>query len=411
MNIWIISLFDPTPLDEPIYPRFMGIAHAAVKRDYYVTHFTSTFRHTTKKQRFNSTKLHRENDNYDVVFIKSMAYKKNMLPKRFIAHWDFAKKLIKKMDTIPKPDAIFISMPPLSTVDLVSKWGRKNSVPVIIDVIDPWPDSFIKDVPGYLKKTAKRVLLPFYSKLKRSFANSSAITAISNGYLEWASEYHTENMKTSCFYLAMDFAETQQQYQQLNHADINKKTNALRLIYAGSLASSYDIPTIVEAAKVLDKKHPGKTEFIITGNGPQKDIILDAMKEIPNLKYLGWVSKEELFKQYYLADIGLIQHKNSLTQTITYKFFNYLSAGLVLLNSLQTEMADLIEKEKLGLNNLEGDSSKLIENIECFLNDPSLLKQYKRNALSFASDKGDSNIVYDRLVSFIEDIGKYNLRV
>ena len=406
MKIWIISLFDPTPLDQPISPRFIGIAEAAVHKNHHITHFTSTFRHTSKKQRFKSSKLHKENDRYDVVFIRSMSYKKNMLPKRFVAHWDFAKKLIKKMDSMPKPDSIFISMPPLSTVHLVSKWGKRNNVAVVIDIIDPWPDSFIKDVPNSLKKISKLVIAPFYHKLRRSFEKSSAITAISNGYLEWASQHHSRDKRTSCFYLAIDFKETQKIYKQFSDINVVKAPSVLRLIYAGSLASSYDIPTILKAAKILNEKHPGKTEFVITGDGPQKDIILDVAKEVDNLKYLGWVSKNELFKQYYLADIGFIQHKNSLTQTITYKFFNYLSFGLVLLNSLQSEMAGLIEKEELGLNNLEGDWSKLVENIEVFLDDPTLLAQYKKNALSFASDKGDSTMIYNRLVNFIEDTSK-----
>lgn len=404
MNLWIISLFDPTPLDQPISPRFIGIANAAVNRNFKVTHFTSTFRHTSKKQRFEIDSFHKENDLYDVVFLRSMSYKHNMLPKRFIAHLDFAKKLVSKMDTMSKPDAIFISIPPLSTVHLVSKWGKKNNIPVIIDIIDPWPDSFIKDVPVSFKKYTKTMLSYFYNKLRSSFEKSSGITAISNGYLKWASEYHSKDKQTSCFYLAIDFKGVKKTYEGIAKLNFKKNDSILRLIYSGSLASSYDIPSILEAAEILNTKHPGKTEFIITGKGPQKGIILEEEKRLKNVKYLGWISKEQLLKQYYLADLGLIQHKNSLTQTITYKFFNYLSAGLPILNSLQTEMAELIEKKKLGLNNPEGDVNKLAENIEQFIDNPKLLDQYKKNALFFTSEKGDSSVVYNDLISFIEDV-------
>jgi len=308
------------------------------------------------------------------------------------------------MNKMDKPDAIFISMPPLSTVHLVSKWGKRNNVPVIIDVIDPWPDSFIKDVPNSLKNYTKIFLSFFYSKLKNAFENSSAITAISDGYLHWASKFHSKNKVTSCFYLAIDFKETQKIYKRISNLKLEKDKNIIRLLYAGSLASSYDIPCILEAAQILNDKYPGKTKFIITGNGPQREIILKEEKKLPNLKYLGWVSKEELLKQYYFADLGLIQHKNSLTQTITYKFFNYLSAGLPVLNSLQTEMANLIEENKLGLNNLEGDANKLAENIELFIKNPHLIHQYKKNALSFTEKNGDSLVVYDELISFIKKI-------
>lgn len=89
--------------------------------------------------------------------------------------------------------------------------------------------------------------------------------------------------------------------------------------------------TIVEAARHMDKFHLGQTQFIIKGNGPKKTLIQEAEREVSNLKYLGWLFTEDLFKQYYLADLGLIQHKNSLTQTGTYKLFNYLSAGMPVL--------------------------------------------------------------------------------
>ena len=269
MNIWLISLFDPTPLDEPLYPRFIEIAKAANKRGHKVTHFTSTFRHTTKSHRFQHTYEHQQNHNYEVVLVHSMGYKRNMEPKRFIAHWDFAKRLIREMDVREKPDIVFISMPPLSTVDLVSKWGLKNQVPVVIDIIDPWPDSFIKDVPEQFKNAARMLLYPFYSKLRNSFARAAGITAISNGYLKWAKPYHAPDKWTQAFYLAIAFHDIQAALGK-----VKKKKNeegSLQLIYAGSLASSYDIPTILFAARELHEKHPGKTKFVITGKGSQLD--------------------------------------------------------------------------------------------------------------------------------------------
>jgi len=408
MNIWLISLFDPTPLDEPIYPRFIGIAEAAVQRGHEVIHFTSTFRHTKKQHRFSKSTTKVIKPGYKVHFTKSMGYRKNISPQRFIAHWDYAKKLIRELEKFQKPDIIFMSMPPLSTVDAVTVWVQGNAVPVVIDIIDPWPDSFIKDVPDGLKPSSRLLLKPFYDKLKRAFGRSTAITAISNGYLEWASHFHTLDKPTHPFYLAIDLEAIQQELSRYTKEKTNRR---LRLIYAGSLASSYDIPTIVEAAKIIDHKYPGQSQFIITGKGPQLSIIQQAQQQVSNIEYLGWVSKEELIRQYALADLGLIQHKNSLTQTITYKFFNYMSAGLPLLNSLQSEMADLIDKEQLGLNNKEQDVAGLVKNIESYIQNQDLLRQHSDNALTFTAKYGDTKAVYDSLVDFLEQYAQSTDRV
>ena len=402
MNIWLISLFDPTPLDEPIFPRFIEIAKAAVTQGHTVKHFTSTFRHNKKEHRFESSQDVKIQDGYDVIFTRSMSYRKNMFPKRFIAHGDYAKKLVKQFNRFSKPNVIFMSMPPLSTVREVTKWGKENDVPVVIDIIDPWPDSFIKDVPRLIKPFAKTIIKPFYNKLKKTFRDASAITAISNGYLKWAKEFHDIGKPTKPFFLAIDVDEVKKITDKLIKNPITERP--LRLIYAGSLASSYDIPSILKAAAIIEKKYPGRTEFIFTGKGPQLEMIERYSNENENIVYLGWLSRNELLSQYGLADIGLIQHKNSLTQTITYKFFNYMSAGLVLLNSLQSEMAEMIEKHDLGLNNKEQDYNSLAKNIESYLINPKLLERQKDNVIDFTNENGHTKRVYLKLVKFLEEL-------
>jgi glycosyltransferase involved in cell wall biosynthesis len=277
---------------------------------------------------------------------------------------------------------------------------------VVIDVIDLCPDSFIKDVPFSLKPIAKILITPFYNKLKKSFRDAKAITAISNGYLEWASSFHDKDKPTKPFFLAIDVDEVKKVVEKIKKAPISARP--LRLIYAGSLASSYDIPSILKAAEIIEGKYPGKTEFVFTGKGPQLELIESFSKKYKNIEYLGWLSREELLRQYGLADIGLIQHKNSLTQTITYKFFNYMSAGLVLLNSLQTEMAKMIDEYSLGLNNKEGDYKTLADNIEIYLNNHEYLDEQASNVVEFTYKKGHTKNVYKNLVEFLVNISENN---
>lgn len=404
MNFWIISLFDPTPLDEPIFPRFIEIAKSAVNQGHSVKHFTSTFRHTKKAHRFIESRRHQVMDNYEVIFTHSMAYKKNMSPKRFIAHKFYAEKLIHEFKAHEKPDLIFISMPPLSTISMVADWGKKHNVPVVIDIIDPWPDSFIKDVPFSLKPIARKMIFGYYRILRRSFENAAAITAISNGYLNWAKTYHSISKINCAFFLAIDVDEVQKIVSKVQKPPLAKRP--LRLIYAGSFASSYDIPSILKAAEIINHRYPRRTEFVFTGKGPQFDLIKKYAEKLDNVQYLGWLDREELLKEYGMADLGLIQHKNSLTQTITYKFFNYMSAGLVLLNSLQTEMAEMIDQYGLGKNNKEEDYRTLAENISYYIGNPTELENQKIKVLEFTREYGHTNRVYGKLVSLLTEVAK-----
>jgi glycosyltransferase involved in cell wall biosynthesis len=402
MEIWLVSLFDPTPIDDPISPRFYGIGLTANSKNISVVHFSSTFRHSKKRHRFDENKELQIHEKYKLVLLKSMGYKKNMMPRRYIAHDDFAKKLINNFNNrSTKPDIIFVSMPPLSTAYRISKWCELHGVPYVVDIIDPWPDPFIKDIPTKLKPFVKIFLRPFYKKAEFIFEKANAITAISNEYLNWSKNYFRGQKVLRPFYLTVDLDKIYVEVEKYRKE--RKDHDILRLIYAGSIASSYDIPSILKAAEYFHKNFPGRTNFVITGFGPEKrqNLIKDYMTSCPNIQYLGYLPSDELLRQYALSDIGLIQHVNSSTQTITYKFFNYMSAGMALLNSLQSEMAELIEKHNLGLNNKEQDVAKLISNIQTYLNDPELLKTHKDNALRFTRKYGDSKSVYGDLIDLL----------
>jgi glycosyltransferase involved in cell wall biosynthesis len=402
MNIWLISAFEPTPIDNTRPMRFMGIAEAAINRGHKITLFTSTFKHNTKQHRYAQNTNFVINNNYEVVFIHSMAYKKNISFKRVFAHLDFANKLIKGISNMPKPAIVVISLPPLSSVDKIVSWCKLNNIPVIVDIIDPWPDVFLKAVPNELKWLGNLLLFPFYSKLKRIFRNCTGVTAISNQYINWATTYLNENSSTACFYPAIQLKQVREEWLKFEGFLI-KTNNKLRVIYAGSLASSYDVKTILAAAEILNRKYPFKTEFAIAGTGYQEAIVIEKIKVLPNVVYLGWLDQNQIMREFYLSDLGLIQHVKNATQSITYKLFDYLGAGLPVLNSLQSEMVNIIENNYIGLNNNSEDAEMLASNIEKFLLDKELLKNYKQNALNFTSNFGDSAVVYDKFVQFIEN--------
>lgn len=403
MHIWTISLFDPTPYDKVGELRFIQIAKAALKKDHRITHFTSTFRHTSKEQRFKEDTALEVEPGYKVEYIRSKGYKKNISFQRVFAHRDFAKKLVAGFRDREKPDIIFISMPPLDSADRVIQWSKDHDIPVVTDIIDPWPDSFIKDVPSFLKPLSRVLIFPFYQKLRRILKDSTAVTSISNGYLDWARSQSSKISRTECFYPALDLGEIQLKMEKLRETE-TRNEKVLRVIYVGSLGSSYDMPAIVKAAEIMENKHPGETEFIVAGSGPQSDLVEEYEENLGNLSYLGWISDEELMRQYYLSDLGLIQHKNNLTQTVTYKLFSYLSAGLPILNSLQSEMADIIEEHNVGLNNDNQDVEALVENIEIFLNDREKLNTFKQNAIRLTEKKGDSNVVYAEMMDLFSEL-------
>jgi glycosyltransferase involved in cell wall biosynthesis len=407
MKIWLVSIFEQTPFDNNFSTRYLSIAEKAIIRGHQVTFFASTFRHNTKTHRFQETTQVDINENYRTIYVKSQSYKSNFGPLRFIAHYRYAKDLIKIVKVEPKPDIILLAFPPIFlSYDLV-RWANQNKVKIIVDVIDPWPDNFVKFLPKWAKSFVNPMFLFHRWLVAKIFRNVNGLTAISNQYIEWAKSYSKNDVQNKCFYPAADLKLIQATQPSTDRNEV-RKGKPLTIIYAGSLAKSYDIPCILEAAKELDTSYPRQFRFIIAGAGPQSELINKYTKQLSNVEFLGRVNKEVLIAKYYESDLGLTQHIKGSSQSVTYKLFDLLGNGLPILNSLESEMKTLILENKVGLFNEPGNSRQLVDNILYFHNHPEELKRYSENGLNFTKLYGDSEVVYNGFVDFFEKQVKEN---
>lgn len=403
MNIWLISFFEPTPYDKQFSTRFINIADELVERGHRITFFNSTFRHSSKKQRFDKTTRVNVRKNYDLVFINTQTYKNNISLSRAISHSRLSRELIREINKEDElPDIIFMAYPPISTAHKITKWANMKSVPYIVDIIDPWPEDFRKVVKSMPKKIQDLILSPFLIKAGKVLKGASAVSGIAKQRLEWAKTFEPKTDEFHYFYPSADLKVVQAKLNEISTRV--EKDDKLRVIYAGSFGSSYDIPTILEAARLLSKDYTNKIEFVIAGAGPQESKINAYVKKYENLRFVGRLSKEELMEEYYKSDLGLIQHFPKATQTVTYKLFDLMSCGLPILNSLESELNDIVLQNKVGLYNISGDSQKLAENILFFYNNPVELTDTKERAINLTAKIGDTSVVYSRLADLIEKI-------
>lgn len=398
MKIWLVSIFEQTPVDKVFSTRFLSIADEALSRGHQVTFWGSTFKHNTKEQRYEKTTYLDYKENYQLVFVKSMGYEKNVAPKRLISHALLGKEMVAEMNKVDKPDVILLAFPPISLAFEVTAWAKREGIPLIMDIIDPWPTLFESAVPGWASFLKGPVFRRPRERLKESLTNVDVLTAISNQYLDWSLEFFEVQQK-ECLYPAADYTLIRKYIENANSLDLPKKK--LNLIYAGSLASSYDIATILSAADQLSKYQD--IHFYFAGAGPKEAIIQEYMAKHSNVSFLGRLAKDVLMDYYAHCDLGMTQHTKGATQSVTYKLFDLLSAGLPILNSLESEMKDIIVDNQVGLHNAPGDSDALAENILTFYQNPDQLKSYQENGLKLAREVGDTQVIYKRFVDLIEE--------
>lgn len=402
MNIWLVSIFENTPIDDNLNTRYNSIAREANLNNHQVTYWASTFRHNIKKQRFDSYKEIKISEHLQLKFVKAKSYKKNISVARLYSHYKLAKEMVGLFDNQPKPDVIVVAFPPISLALEVINWAKKNNVPVVIDIIDPWPNAFLEQIKGIKKLAVHIGILPLKFKAKIVFRQASGIMSISKQYLDFAKSYRKSTVPSQVFYPAVQFEVIKDQLRE-SGKNIVKNPDQFIIVYAGSLGYSYDIPTILKAAEILEK-NKCNIQFIIAGEGPQKMLVQSYEKEHSNLQYLGRLSKEKLMEVYYMADIGLTQHVKGATQSVTYKLFDLLACGLPILNSLESEMKSIILNNQVGFHNAPGDVTQLVNNILLCSEDKEMLNEMSNRAIILTKEFGDASVVYKKAIKFIKNL-------
>jgi glycosyltransferase involved in cell wall biosynthesis len=397
MRIWLVSKFEQTPVDQVFSTRFLSIAEEALRRGHEVTFIGSTFKHNTKNQRFARTTEIEHKPGYKLLFVQSQSYQRNISPRRLWAHYTYSKELVRELEMRARPDVILMAFPPVSVVYALSRWAKSQGIPTVMDIIDPWPDTFSHTFPKIARSLAGVLLGPMRKRLREALRNISGLTAISQQYITWASGYHDGIPRKQVFYPAVEMEQVVEAVRPWRTAS----RSGLQVIYAGSLASSYDLPCILAAAALLEQSHPD-IKFTIAGAGPQAALVEAYQQAHGNLEYVGRLPKAELMEHYAAADLGLTQHVKGASQSVTYKLFDLLAAGLPILNSLESEMKDIILSNEVGRHNAPGDAKQLAENICWFYEHRDELERYQANGYHLTGEVGDAAVVYRRFVDLLE---------
>jgi glycosyltransferase involved in cell wall biosynthesis len=370
MNIWVIKTGEPIPAaTQKERLRRMGtLTGQLLARGHEVVWWTSTVDHIRKELIFEDEKVVKVNDQYKIHYLKGPLYKKNVSVMRLVNHRIVAKEFLKACSAEKRPDIMVCGYPTIDLADAVLKYGKKHSIPVFLDIADLWPDVLLTALPSSFSPLGKLLLAPYYRMAKRCLRNADYLIAVSEGYLQWAYKFsgrpvHAED---ACFPLGY--------YQTIHHAAKEEALKALAAKYAidqnktivwylGSFGQSYDLETVIRAAKRMQEQGNDKIQFIISGDGDNSSKYKKLAKGLKNMVFTGWLDKPEIDGIMQLADIGLMAYTKEAKQGLPYKIFEYMSAGLPILSSLQSETKEILKENAIGLTYQPEDSDSFMKQL------------------------------------------------
>ena len=410
MKVWILQTGEPLQIDNngARAMRAINLSNSLVDKGHQVTLWSANFDHFTKKHRYKGSRTINYNTNLQIKLIDSVGYKKNQGIKRLIDHAQLAFGLHFALKKMELPDIAFIGYPPIEVAWIMSRFLKKNSIPIVLDVKDMWPDVLLRALPNQARGVGKLLLSPYYYLMNSTFKSATSISSISQDFLDKSLKIaHREpNISDSVNYLTTirpNYSDSEitnaQEWLDKKGVTDNKQN---RCSFVGSLTSVFDWECVIEAFK------NSNTEFVLAGDGPCFQDLKEKTQNIKNIIMLGRITG---IQSKVLADrtnVFIAPYNSSLefSQSLPNKFFDAMQYGKPLLSSVTGSASQFIVEKNIGL--IYSDISTLKMALKKLETSQDFFRQLGENAI-YAYDKDFSgHIVYEKIIKNLEKLAKVN---
>jgi UDP-N-acetylglucosamine:LPS N-acetylglucosamine transferase len=330
------------------------------------------------------------------TMIPVLAYRKNLELKRIFSHMVFAFRLKKYLKSLREtPDVIMCIMPPSLAAFVCAGYCKKNKIAFAIDVLDLWPESLIPLSP--FKKTVHFITWPWKLVSRSVYRKADLIFGDSDIYAGFPAKFNKKT-KPVTVYLGTDVPKFEH-YLAQSRIKIEKPKNEIWICYGGSLGFSYDFDVMLNSFKSIYQQGNQQIKFYFIGGGP-KHAEIQAFAENNHLPVIitGYLELPDYYKYLNACDIAINAFKPDTLVVHSYKFNDYLSAGLAVLNNLPGETTDFINQYQCG-RNFDYHTNFMPEVLLEMISDPAQLQQMKQNAKKAARDILAADIIYQPMIN------------
>ncbi len=435
MHIWIINPFDELPGDTDIRHRYWALAETltcpeladgacpelveGAEQGHEVTWWSSDFSHRSKSYRSaKSCAFTRDASPFNIRLIHTSPYSRNVSLARLRNHRQFARRfrdtaLQEIADgTIPAPDRIVVSLPPLGTAqaafDIRAAIGGPAQCGIVLDIMDAWPETFKRAFPKPLRPLSNFLLSPLFRSARNACQQADRISAVANTYIDLAKSRSPDKPTHLCYH-GIDLQPLDPNIVQ---SRVQSLASPVRLTYIGALEHSYDLETAIRAVHIL-KAEDIPVELHIAGAGSQEKHLRSLADHLYSYAFVpahlrasptvfhGLLGKDALTELLAESHFGLIPMTQDSCVGIPYILADYCAAGLPVLSSLDGECRQLLDTKKAGSFYEPSLELSLAESLKSYLNNPDRYAAHSQNALDIAQTLFDRSKTYPQLAQFV----------
>jgi glycosyltransferase involved in cell wall biosynthesis len=423
MNTWLINLFDPMSRDAAREARMVGLATAFCDAGHSVTWWTSDWDHANKVRRQPGQFLGHP---WAVEVLPTLAYHRNTSLRRFRSHARFARdwrNLARegiRSGRLKTPDMVFVNLPPPSVGAAVADLKTEFGFFMVVDVQDAWPENFSQLLPfgsKWNERIGARLFAPLKRSARKAYRAADVVTAVSQDYLDVVAGYGVRDAGDDVcpdrsgsgklhkpqrvFYIGCPA----DRLDEVPIAFEDRDNSIFRLVYVGSLSTSYDLETLIQAMAAPELSGRA-VELHFAGAGDAMERLKERSRKL-RVVFHGMLNQPELRALLERCHLGLNAVKPASRIAMPNKIGDYFAAGLPVLHAVpRGELADLIRMHNLGTLYQAGDASGLAKVIAASMDRPEGLAAQSANARRFAERSLDRRELYPAMVDFVVNAAK-----
>lgn len=319
--------------------------------------------------------------------------------KRSMTFIKFALKSIK-LAFSEKYDVLFATTTPLTAgiPGIFARWLRGKQF--VFEVRDLWPE-----LPKEMGVIKSPVILGMMSFLEwASYRSAHRCIGLSPGIVDGIKKQGVQESKIALVPNGCDLSIFSQTAEQWRPEGV-KKTD-LMAIFTGTHGIANGLDAVLDCAEELKSRQRDDIKLVLVGQGKLKSKLVKQAKELQlnNVIFHDPVDKHKLSGLMANADLGLQILANVPAfyyGTSPNKFFDYISAGLPVINNYPGWLADLIQSNKCGFYVPPSKPKEFADVLEKVADDRNILISMRENSLNLAESQFNRKVLADNWVNHV----------
>lgn len=296
MKIFYLSAYDQ-PFGQS--SRTFDISRELVKCGHEVFFFTNSYCHFTHIDRISGFKLFavEKHEGVVVVFLKTNHYAGNGIGRGINMLLNFLLTLfVSKFFIKIRPHIVIAPSVPLFSGFAGYCIGRRYKIPFVFEIRDIWPQALV-DLGALRSDSVIYKVFRFVEKFLYSRAvKISSVLPLAGIHI---AESGFPNKSVVWIPNGIDSS------QPVLPFDAADDSHLFKVLYLGGFSHGHDVQSIIESAKMLQDRYPGKFSFHFYGDGEFKPKAEDyvALNQIKNVKFHNRIGKNKVHQVLSSGDV------------------------------------------------------------------------------------------------------------